>query len=152
MTGVLPVVLMGAVEGDVDEAVLRRLVAETGATLARTHGLNGKEHLLRNLGRYHQAARNAPWVVLVDLDRDAKCAPPFKEEWLPEPAPHMCFRVVVRAVEAWLLADRQRLAGFLQIPLAKVPVNPEQENDPKARMVALARLSRRKEVREDMVP
>jgi hypothetical protein len=146
------VVVSGLVEGPLDEVVLARLLSETGAALGTVYGRKGKGDLLGRLARYNEAARFSPWAVLVDLDRDAECAPQFRKEWLPEPAPHMCFRVVVRAVEAWLLADRQGLADYLQAPLAKVPAGPEQVNDPKDRMVALARLSRRKAILEDMVP
>jgi hypothetical protein len=64
----------------------------------------------------------------------------------------MCFRVVVREIETWLFADRQRLAAFLGVPVAHVPHAPEDVADPKAAMVNLARQSRRRDVRDDMVP
>jgi hypothetical protein len=146
------VVISGAVESDVDEAVLRRLVEHVGATLGPIHGKQGKTHLLQRLCGYNRAARLSPWVVLVDLDRDADCAPPFRTSWLPNPAPLMCFRVAVRALEAWLLADRERLARFLTIAPSRVPLDPESADDPKRTMVDLARLSRRRDIREDMVP
>ncbi len=146
------VVITGAVEGDVDEAVLRRLVEHVGATPGPVHGKNGKTHLRQRLDGYNQAARLSPCVVLVDLNHDAGCAPPFCASWLPNPAPHMCFRVAVRMIEAWLLADRERLARFLSIRGTQVPLNPEGVDDPKHTMVELARQSRRREIREDMVP
>jgi hypothetical protein len=90
--------------------------------------------------------------VLVDLDHDADCAPILRDSWLPAPSRFMCFRVAVREVEAWLLADRQRIARFLGVALAKVPHTPDLIDDPKGAMVNLARRSRRKEIREDMVP
>jgi hypothetical protein len=90
-----PVVVTGLVEGPLDEAVLRRLVAETGAMLGQVRGGGGKADLLANLPRYNRAAERAPWVALVDLDRDAECAATFRAKWLPAPAAYMCFRVVV---------------------------------------------------------
>ena len=146
------VVVTGAVEGDVDEAVLRRLVEHVGAMPGPVHGKNGKTYLQQRLGGYNQAAQLSPWVVLVDLDHDADCAPPFRASWLPNPAPYMCFRVAVRMVEAWLLADRERLSRFLSVHASQVPLNPEAVDDPKQSMVDLARQSRRREIREDMVP
>ena len=71
-----PAVISGAVEGDVDEAVVRRLILHVGAEPGPIHGKRGKGHLRRNLPGYNQAARYGPWVVLVDLDHDAECAPP----------------------------------------------------------------------------
>jgi hypothetical protein len=147
-----PPPLIGAVEGAVDEEVLRRLAAEVGAELADVVGLQGKGYLLQHLRGYNQAAQRTPWVVLVDLDRDAECAAAARERWLPDPAPQMCFRVDVQAVEAWLLADREKLAGFLGVSAALVPKQPEALADPKRKVVGLARRSRKRAIREGMVP
>jgi len=64
----------------------------------------------------------------------------------------MCFRVAVREVEAWLMADREHLARFLAVDTPRVPHNPDSVDHPKNLMVDLARHSRRREIREDMVP
>lgn len=103
-----PIIVSGAVEGDIDEAVLRRLLDLVGAKAGPVHGKNGKAQLLQRLRSYGQAARFSAWFVLVDLDHDASCAPGFVSRWLPEPVSDtLCFRVAVREVEAWLLADRE---------------------------------------------
>lgn len=146
------VVISGAVEGPVDEAVVRRLILHVGARPGTLYGKNGKLHLQKHLKGYNEAARYNPWIVLVDLDHDAECAPPFRAKWLPSVASKMCFRVAIREVEAWLLADRERLVHFLSSRLSLVPNNPETADDPKALMIELARRSRRREIREDMVP
>ncbi|MDA8051500.1 MAG: hypothetical protein M0002_16115 [Rhodospirillales bacterium] len=144
--------ISAAVEGAVDEAVLRRVVAKSGGTLATVYGKQGKHHLRQRIAGYNNAARHAPWIVLVDLDREADCAPPLRQKWLPGPAPHLCFRIAVRAVESWLLADADALAAFLGVARSKVPSQPEALADPKSAMVTLARGSRRRDIREDMVP
>jgi hypothetical protein len=64
----------------------------------------------------------------------------------------MCFRVAVRAVEAWLLADFEAMADFLGVASNKVPRDPERLAAPKEAMVNLARHSRRNAIREDLVP
>jgi len=147
-----PLVISGAVEGPTDETVVRRLVKEAGGSLDRVYGKSGKSNLRQRLAGYNRAARHAPWVVVVDLDHSADCAPPFCEDWLPQPSNHMRFRVAVRAIEAWLLADHERLATFLSIPAVRVPADPEALDDPKLTMINLARQSRRRGIREDMVP
>jgi hypothetical protein len=147
-----PLSIWAAVEGTLDEAVVRRLIVHVGAEPGPIHGKNGKPHLLRQVKAYNEAARYKPWIVLVDLDDDEVCAPPFRANWLPCPAPQMCFRVAVREVEAWLLADRERLARFLSVSLGGVPPEPEAIADPKRVMVDLARRSRKREIREEMVP
>ena len=152
MTTPSPVIISGAVESLLDEAVLHRLLEHVGAEAGPVYGKNGKAHLQQRLNGYNQAAYLTTWGVLVDLNHDADCAPPLRAGWLPKPAPYMCFRVAVREIEAWLLADRERLARFLGVAVSKLPLNPEAVNDPKRVMVELARNSRRREIREDMVP
>ena len=141
-----------AVEGVVDEAVIRKLIQETGASVGAVYGRKGKPHLRQRISAYNQAARRNPWVVLVDLDRDPDCAPVLRTAWIPIPARLMCFRVAVREVEAWLLADSEGLARFLGIPQARIPTDPESLVSPKETMIGLARLSRRNEIRDDIVP
>lgn len=145
-------VITVAVEGPTDEAVACKLIARVGAQPGPVHGNQGKPYLQRHIGGYNHAARHAPWLILVDLDRDADCAPPLRHAWRPQPAPMLCLRVAVRAVEAWLLADAERLAAFLGVAQRRIEATPERLDDPKQAMVNLARASRRRDIREDMVP
>jgi hypothetical protein len=147
-----PIIISAAVEGIVDEAVVRRLIEHVGAMLGPVYGKGGKPQLLKNLRGYNEAARHGPWIVLVDLDRDAECAPPFCSEWLPAVAPQMCFRIAVREVETWLMADREHLADFLRIPLSHIPSALESIADPKQTLVNMARRSRLRAIQKDMVP
>lgn len=146
------IVISGAVEGPTDQAVLYRLLKHVGVELGPVYGGKGKSYLRKHIAGYNEAARHSSWIVLVDLNQDADCAPPFRESWIPRPAPHMCFRVAVRAVESWFFADVERLARFLSVGRARIPTLPEQVEDPKATMVELARQSRKRDIREDMVP
>ena len=146
------VVISAAVEGITDEAVIKRLISEVGGIPGLVYGKNGKGVLRTKINGYNNAARHAPWVVLVDLDHESDCAPDLCQVWIPARSPKLCFRVAVRQVEAWLLADRERVAGFLSVPISRIPRNPECEDNPKQVMVNLAARSRRKDIREDMVP
>lgn len=144
--------LSGAVEGLVDEAVLRRIASDLGIPLGAVHGKKGKDFLRAKISAYNNAARHGPWAVLVDLDDEFECAPILAREWLPTPAQWMCLRVAVRAVESWLLADRKGLARFISVPHHRLPAAPDHLADPKQTMVDLARASRRAEIRQDLVP
>jgi hypothetical protein len=147
-----PVTISAAVEGLMDEAVVRRLIACAGGHPGPVYGKNGKPALRQKINGYNNAARHTPWVVLVDLNSDADCAPPLRHDWLPTPAPQLCFRVAVRQVEAWLMADADTLATFLSVRRHTIPANPEALPNAKAEMVNLARHSRRSAIRQDMVP
>lgn len=147
-----PVVISAAVEGLLDEVVVRRLIEHAGGSPGPVFGKEGKQALRDKIGGYNNAAQHTPWFVLVDLNGDADCAPPLRQTWLAAPAPRLCFRVAVRQVEAWLMADREELAKYLSIARSRVPPAPESLQNAKVEMVNLARRSRRKDVRADMVP
>lgn len=141
-----------AVEGITDEAVALRLVDHAGGRPGAVYGKAGKSKIRQHIRGYENAARHAPWLVLVDLDQDKECAPALRSVWVPRPPPLLCFRIAVRAVEAWLLADRERLAGFLGVSQGKLPEQPDLLGDPKRALVDIARASRKSAVRADMVP
>jgi hypothetical protein len=145
-------VITAAVEGLADEVVVRRLIEHVGASTGAVYGRQGKDGLRKRTRGYDAAGRHAPWLVLVDLDRDAECAPALRRQWLSDLAPHVCLRIAVRSVEAWLLADSERLASFLAVSVRRIPAAPDRLDDPKAELVSLARSSRRQAVRHDMVP
>lgn len=147
-----PLVISGAVEGIVDEAVFRRIVRAARAEPGVVYGKNGKQQLLQRLPGYNSAARFSPWLVLADLDHDADCPPPFRATVLPETSNLMCFRVAVREVEAWLLADQERMAAFLDVDPTWIPRSPERAGDPKRVVIDLARRSRSRDISLDLVP
>jgi len=128
------VVVSAAVEGTVDEAIVRRIIAVAGAEPGAVYGKAGKDYLRRKINGYNNAARHSPWIVLVDLDHDADCAPALCEEWLPTAAPRLCFRVAVREAESWLIADAEALAPFLSVARRGVGYRriPSRCHDPSA--------------------
>ena len=141
-----------AVEGPLDEAVAHKLITLVGGAVGNVFGREGKPNLRQRIGGFNNAARHAPWLVLVDLDNDAECAPSLRDAWLPDPTSNLCFRFAVREVEAWLMADAKTLASHLGGSLNRISRTPERVNHPKDEMVNLGRRSRRGDVREDMVP
>lgn len=141
------------VEGPTDEIVLRSVLRTAGLPDGAAYGKNGKADLIRKLPQYNRAAAHyGRWLAVVDLDHDSDCAPLLVADTLPTPANGMCYRVAVRAIEAWLLADAERLAEYLGISPALIPHLPDQEDHPKRTLVNLARRSRKRAIREGMVP
>ena len=142
-------------EGPTDRAAARRLIEAVGAApgadySGRRRASPGKDYLDANVARYNAAARLAPWLVL--RDADGACAAELAAELLPKPAEFMCFRVVVPAIEAWLLADSEALATFLGVSVARIPSKPEEITDVKGCIVDLVRHSRLRSIREDFLP
>ena len=141
-----------AVEGSLDEDILQRLLQEFSLTAKKVYGLQGKEALLARLSDYNNSARHQPWLVAVDLNGSAPCAPSIAPQWLPRPSPLMLFSVAVRTIEAWLLADREGFSKWLEVPANKVGIRPETLENPKKTLVRLASGSRRRDVREGIAP
>jgi hypothetical protein len=50
------------------------------------------------------------------------------------------------------LMNKENLADFLNVSVAKIPTDPERLNNPKLTLVNLARSSRSKSIREALVP
>ena len=146
----LPQPVICLVEGVLDEAVVRRVLA-TASLEAGVFYRQSLPAFKTYLRRFNQAANNSFWFALCDLDR-VECAPIRLQDFLPRPASGMCFRIAVRAVETWLLADRQSIARFLSVSMATIPHPAEDESEPKARLIALARRSRSRAIREGIVP
>ena len=69
-----------------------------------------------------------------------------------DPSSGLCLIIAVRQTEAWLLADRRGIAANLRIEEALVTESPEELGDAKAAVVDLARRSRNRDVRADIVP
>lgn len=58
----------------------------------------------------------------------------------------------MRAAEAWLIADEERLCEFLRVERHHLRGLPEQHDDPKRALVDLARHSKSRAIVADMVP
>jgi hypothetical protein len=141
-----------AVEGPTDTAVARRLLRHVDLSAGLIYEAGGKSKLDQKLPAYNNAARNAPWLVLRDMDQDAPCAPTLVERLLKAPARYMRLRIAVHQGESWLLADAERIAAFLQIPIDAVPSLPDALANAKQVLVNLARKSRSRDVRSALVP
>ncbi len=99
------------------------------------------------------AALNRPVVLITDLDAKV-CAPALVSDWLegkvlPE---YVGFRVAVREIESWILADRQGFSDFLGIAETLVPARPEALPNPKTSLLKLAEKSRAAVAKDIIIP
>jgi hypothetical protein len=141
-----------AVEGDLDAIVARRLLSHVDLSCGPIYGGDGKAAVRRSIQGYACGAKHSRWFVLVDLDNDHQCASSLVTDWLPEIPELMSFRVAVREIEAWLLADRIGIASFLSVSPTRIPRNPEGIDKPKASMLDIAGRSRIRAIREGVPP
>ena len=143
-----------AVEDELSGAVMSRLISFSGRNFSinRVFNARGNARLKDGMAKFREASRVLPHIVLTDLDR-CPCPPELIENWnAKQLPPQLLFRIAVREVESWLMADREGLAAFLHIDVSKVPQSPETEEDPKRTLVNLARKSRKRRLSQEIVP
>lgn len=152
MTEPLEIALV--VEDVLSLVLMEKLLAHCGRsyTVLRPLVERGVGNIYKSIAKYRSASRALPHVVLVDLDQSA-CAPQLREQWGVASVPKsMLFRVAVREVEAWVLADREGFAGFAGIPVNKISAAPESLADPKQELINLVRRSRNRRLAAELVP
>lgn len=143
-----------AVEGDTDVPFVTRLCEASGFDV-RTPlvAARGKHMLTPLIVGFARAGQGSPHLVVRDLDVDAPCAGAWIETNGPSsPGVYFALRLAVRAVEAWFLADRTTAAGALHVEERRIPLRPDDEDDPKRTIVNLARGSSKTSVRGAVVP
>jgi hypothetical protein len=150
-----PIPIHVAIEDDLSELVIRKLLSATGRDyfIGTVFGGGGFGYLKKRANNWNAAAAaGTPILLLTDLDSNP-CPSRLISDWLDfKPHANLLFRVAVREVESWLLADRVGLSRFLGISDAHVPLLPDEVPDPKLTLVNLGRRSRIRAVRESIVP
>jgi hypothetical protein len=144
--------IIAAVEGYPDAQAVGRLLSYVGLADATILPKRGKSRLDASLLELNRSARGIRCLVIRDLDNDAPCAAELRGRLLPNPAPNMIFRIAVREIESWLLADQDLFARFMGVPSNKMPQNPDSLPDPKAFVTGLAARSRVSRIREGIPP
>ena len=141
------------VEDRLSDAVVRKLLRKSANSFNVSGKVtNGCDIIKKKIKDINDSARGMPFMVLVDLDTE-KCAPVLICKWLPEPKnPNLIFRVAVREVEAWVMADTDGFSRFLGINPSSFPLDMDSINDPKQFLIQMAGKSRKKELRKAIVP
>lgn len=121
--------------------------------IAATHGLQGNGYIRRKISSFNKSSRGGhAFLVLTDLDNGV-CPSKLIQEWLPETKEtNLLFRVAVREVETWLMADKNGMADFLFIPANHIPDDVENIQSPKEFLMNAARRSSNRTIREDIPP
>lgn len=144
-----------AIEDSVSEVVARKLlsVIRPDLKIGVAIGNCGKSYLRNKARELNRTARSMPVFMMVDLDIRHPCPAEVLVAWLHgAPEAYMLFRVAIMEVESWILADRARFSSFLGIPLHRIPNDTDGIDNPKEFLVNIARKSRRRYIRDDLVP
>lgn len=140
------------VEGELDKAVALRL-AQKARFEPRVFVKNGRTKIEAKLNGYVSAASNANFFVLVDLDDD-KCPQSYLQRvGVANLGNRFILRIAVRALESWILADSTRIAATLSVTPGKIPLDPDELENPKRRLIEIVRhYSRSRQTQADLLP
>lgn len=143
-----------AVEGPTDQPVAEKLLQASGLHPYRPVIAEGKAKLDKKLPKLNRSALRLSWLVIRDLDQDDldRCVPDLLVNLLNGQANGgMCFRLAVRSIEAWLMADSEAFADFFAVR-RRPPDRVDELDDPKTSLINLCRKSRRKQISEGVPP
>lgn len=142
-----------ATEDPLSEAVGRRLLQDASTQMRAELLLRrqGSGYLRSKMKSWLAMARQGqPVLLLTDLDK-TPCAAELVQDWLcAAPKPDvLVMRVAVREIESWLLADHAGMRSLLG-HRCRLPGLPDELNDPKSKLIELAKRARRT-VRDEIV-
>ena len=146
--------MLCAVEGKTDESIATRLLTEAGLTLDLVKIAGDKHQIDQRLPGWNDSAARRPWLVLRDLDHDDQrtCVPGLKSQLLERPWQlGMCFRLVVRSIEAWLLADHEGFEEYFGTR-ARLPDAVDELDYPKDELIEQCRKSTKRDIRQGIPP
>jgi hypothetical protein len=136
------------------QAVMERMMAPYGERLLIRDRIpcHGFGKIKANIRKYNRAAVHIPFFVITDLDRGT-CAPDMIRAWIPEEqADGLLFRIAVREVESWIMADRNGFAGFIGVAAKNIPDRPDELIDPKSSLFSIVHRSRNRELKAAILP
>lgn len=140
------------VEGHLEERLLAVLWRQLGKEDAQLSVRNaGGSPFWQHAKRFNDAGRHQVVLGLADLEQVA-CASVALQKLGKPLSTGFKLRLAVRMIESWVMADRHVFAIHLGVPVARVPPQPDLVAHPKRTVVDLARLSRKRAVREALVP
>lgn len=124
-----------------EEVILKILISIGNFNVIHRLGKQGCGYLIKKIDNFNKLANTCHVLVVIDLDNN-----PSHERYVGtitrnlKPAhENLIFSVPTREVESWLLADRIGLSGFLKISDGKIDRNPDLLDDPKSKLINLAK-------------
>lgn len=144
------------VEDELSDAVARKMIGSILGDETEINSIGKRDgfgSLRKNIDKFRTLAARQMVMILTDLDR-VECAPSLRRAWRVEvPLPErMSFRVAVREVEAWIMADRGNFARFLGVSEARLSDDVEGIADPKAALFELVKISKKRDLKGDILP
>jgi hypothetical protein len=143
-----------AIEDELSEEVGSKIINDMlgGDYVIKALRRGGFGYLKSKVPSFVEMSRQYPVLMVTDLDAE-ECAVALRAKWFKglQTPETLIFRVAVREVESWLLADSIEFADYLGVNEAILPKDPDALADPKATLINVARKAKRS-LRLDIVP
>lgn len=142
-----------AVEDELSESISTQILKHFEIKIRYTIRGKGNVLLRQKAPEFNRSANRTAIFLLTDLDTPRNCPPGLIRSWIKGPInPRFFFRVAVMEVESWVMADRIGFAALLSVPLHRIPSPTDNILNPKEFLLSLARRSKKKAIREALVP
>ncbi|MEO5572803.1 MAG: hypothetical protein ABIT08_07895 [Bacteroidia bacterium] len=140
-------------EDQISEFIMVKLIEKTKKfIIGNSYSEGGFGYIKKNISGFNEAAKGCPFFILTDLD-NMDCPPTLINTWLREPMhENLIFRIAVKEVEAWILADIEGFCEYTGISSSHLSDTPEEIIDPKAELIKLIRICRKRKIKEDILP
>lgn len=143
------------VEDLLTKSVALEILKATGKSFSvnTVYDSGGFGYIKSKIIGFNSASKGCPYLVITDLD-SGECAAGLIADWFGTVSVehNLIFRVAVKEVESWILADRESFSGFLGIRADLIPEDTDTLTDPKASLVSLSAKCRKRSLRERIVP
>ncbi|MGC6387259.1 hypothetical protein ACMV8I_06265 [Ewingella sp. S1.OA.A_B6] len=131
-----------ATEDILSEEVISKILTELGDfNLLHKLGRKGCGYLIKKIENFNTLANTGNVLVVIDLDmnRTSDEYLLYLTRNLKNRHENLIFSVPTREVESWILADREGLSNFLNISEKKIDRLPDSLDDPKSKLINLAK-------------
>ncbi|NIF89162.1 hypothetical protein [Burkholderia sp. Cy-637] len=136
-------------------AIADALIAHSGIAVDVQQRIvaGGEAPFRQKIPAMNNVAKNVmPVLMVADADQ-APCVVTQRNSWLPpNVSQRLSMRLAVKEAEAWVLADHVGFSNFATVSKDLFPTQPEAVPDPKQALLALVKKSKRRELRDEMLP
>lgn len=144
-----------ATEDFLSEAVIIKIIRSIDKfNISLSLGREGCGYLTKKINNFNKMAERQKVLVVLDLDNNNSPDEYIRDITRNENVIHenLLFSIPVKEIESWILADKQGISSFLDIPEARIDRNPDELMDPKEKIISLARTCRNRVAKDGIPP
>lgn len=142
-------------EDELSEAFMKKLADffDHKFLIIASYSRGGYGYIKNNIKAFNNASKGSVYFILTDLD-NYSCPSELIDKWLglKNRRHNLLFRVAIKEVESWALADVIGFSEYFGVSERLVPRSPDSVNDPKKVLIDIVRKSKKKGFKQDILP